>query len=1126
MSANKRNAHPLRIMNRMNVLALALSCAYPHTGAVAQEAAGSSTSKAPTSYAGITGDSRGLNPASAILPSGRPEVFRQQIGAVEYAANAKIAKIVVELDRDGIPADGQTPVKFTVRLLGRDGQPVQGTSFATIENTGGRIQLSKADTDELGPGRRDLDKATPGVQLKVENGVAEFALIAPAEPMDVRVRVTAGAEEATGSISFLPELREMVAVGLVEGIINLNNIAGSQLAQARNGDVFEQEIHDFSRSFSNGKGSYAARTAFFLKGVVKGEYLLTAAYDSDKQTQDRLMRDIQPDQFYPVYGDSSVKGFDARSVAKLYVRVDKDKNYLLFGDYDTGAGFAQMTGGGSTASLAMRQLGNYSRTVNGVRLHAEDKDYVGNLFASKDSLKQVVEEFAGRGVSGPYSVSNNSGVSNSEKVEVIVRNRNQPSQIISSTPLARFVDYSFEPFSGRILFTQPIPAADANLNPVSIRVTYEVDQGGEQFWLLGADGQLKLSKHVEVGGSYVKDENPLAPYQLSSANLGIRIADHTLLVLEAARTTSTVNTGTGVNSYITPALANRVGEVNGNAMRADLHHEGNAWDLRAFAAKSDAEFNNPAASFNGGRVEAGAKVAADVSETVRVYADMLHSEDKIVDGKRDGAQLGAQLKATDKLTLDVSVRKAREERSLSDGQITTPTPITAPLGSGVGSTSGSIVSNGGGGFYGNGSDTLNPVTGTSVLSSGSAFPVSGGEILPGSLDSTSVSLGVSYRLTDKLTVRGAVENSIEGDRYRRAAMGADYQLAERTRLYGRYETNTGLSSLYSLNPDTRSNVLVAGVDTSYMKGGQVFSEYRMRDAIAARDMQAASGIRNMWDIDEGLRASTSAERLTVFAGNGAQATALTGGIDYTANPLWRGAARLEWRRTDSTALAAGADTYLSTITLARKLDRDWTILGRNYLLYTDNKDKGDILQDRFQVGAAYRDNDTNLVNALAKYEYLIEKDESVDPRSLRKTHILSAHADYHPSRPWWFTSRAAAKMVKEDISGVRDNYSAFLLGGRFTYDISERWDIGASASVLYSPQGAARQWAQGVEAGYQVQTNLWVSAGYNWSGFYDRDLSASDYTRRGVYLRLRWKFDEDLFRGKNPDVNRALDRSL
>lgn len=79
-------------------------------------------------------------------------------------------------------------------------------------------------------------------------------------------------------------------------------------------------------------------------------------------------------------------------------------------------------------------------------------------------------------------------------------------------------------------------------------------------------------------------------------------------------------------------------------------------------------------------------------------------------------------------------------------------------------------------------------------------------------------------------------------------------------------------------------------------------------------------------------------------------------------------------------------------------------------------------------------------------------------------------------------------------------------------------------SLLYSPKGNARQWAQGVELGYQVQTNLWLALGVNWSGFDDRDLVGSDYTRRGIYLRLRWKFDEDLFRRKQPAVNPALTR--
>ena len=67
----------------------------------------------------------------------------------------------------------------------------------------------------------------------------------------------------------------------------------------------------------------------FLKGKVRGDYLLTLGYDSDKDTQTRLFRDIQPDQFYPVYGDSAVRGFDAQSTSRLYVRIDKGRSWLL-----------------------------------------------------------------------------------------------------------------------------------------------------------------------------------------------------------------------------------------------------------------------------------------------------------------------------------------------------------------------------------------------------------------------------------------------------------------------------------------------------------------------------------------------------------------------------------------------------------------------------------------------------------------------------------------------------------------------------------------------------------------------------------------------------------------------------
>jgi hypothetical protein len=55
-----------------------------------------------------------------------------------------------------------------------------------------------------------------------------------------------------------------------------------------------------------------------------------------------------------------------------------------------------------------------------------------------------------------------------------------------------------------------------------------------------------------------------------------------------------------------------------------------------------------------------------------------------------------------------------------------------------------------------------------------------------------------------------------------------------------------------------------------------------------------------------------------------------------------------------------------------------------------------------------------------------------------------------------------------------------------------------------------------------VATNLWLTGGYNIFGFRDKDLAAEEYTAQGVYFRIRFKFDEDLFSGNDPKVNKTL----
>src|SRR5204862_6131481 len=124
---------------------------------------------------------------------------------------------------------------------------------------------------------------------------------------------------------------------------------------AQSGDAFEREIQSTSQSF--GKGGAAARSSLYLKGKVLGSSLLTLAYDSDKPSDTALFRDIQPDQFYPVYGDSSVKGYDAQSTGKLYVMVQNGTNYVLYGDYST------------QSDNPARQLTQYPRALNGGKGH-------------------------------------------------------------------------------------------------------------------------------------------------------------------------------------------------------------------------------------------------------------------------------------------------------------------------------------------------------------------------------------------------------------------------------------------------------------------------------------------------------------------------------------------------------------------------------------------------------------------------------------------------------------------------------------------------------------------------------------------------------------------------------------
>lgn len=929
--------------------------------------------------------------------------------SITVTAPGDVTSIGIDLPADDIRADGREPVPVTVTLRDSRGTPVTTRAIVTLEATAGRFATE------------DLDPSEPGIQTIVSGGSNRFILIAPQEPGTATLSVSTGTLRENRQITFLPELRPLVAVGHLEGTINLRRGLRGGILPVTVGDGFEQEIR--GERIGNGSLSAGGRASLYLKGKIKGDYLLTLAYDSDKRSGERLFRDIQPDQYYPVYGDDSQRAFDAQSTSRMYVRIDKNRSWLLYGDFTT------------QSAPEVRQLGAYNRSLTGVRWHYESPFASLYAFASDDSTRQVIDELPGKGVSGPYYPSSRDLVPNSEKIEIVTRDRNQPSIVLKKVPLSRFSDYEMDSFTGAIILKSPLSTLDADLNPLFLRVTYETLQGGKRFWVGGVDAQTRPHERVEIGGSFVRDADPQDPSSLASANLTLKLLDKTYLMAELARSEKeSVGTGTG--------------------RRIELKHDGTDLQLKIHGVTTSTTFENPSSAIGGGREEAGFKGRYRVSDQTAIAAEGLYSADSATGGRRRGILAGIERTIVPGVKGEIGVRHVNE----------TATPSQP------------------------GSGERGPVEFTS---------------LRGRLGTQSVFL-------PELGLFAEYEQALDHPAQRIAAAGGEYRLGPRSRAYARHEFISSLGSPYGLNDTQRRNLSQIGIETEYMKDGTLFSEYRIRDSLSGRESEAALGLKNLWTVAPGVRLSTGLERIAPVGGPGiGSSTALTSGVEWTGSERWKGSARLEYR-TDQ-----GGRSWLNTAGVAHKLNREITLIGRHLLTTTDGRGgSADRLQERIQTGFAYRPADSNRWNALGRYELRYETDDAVSSGLRRVVHILTTGANYQPIRPFVASGRYAIKHARETSDGLSDTIIGQMVTGRATWDLTKRWDLGLNLNALMVGKNSV-SYGVGNEVGYLLTANLWLSAGFNYFGFFDRDLSGEDYTAPGLFVRFRFKFDEHLFdRGK------------
>ena len=935
-------------------------------------------------------------------------------------------------------ADGLTRPLIAVRVTDKTGRPVRAGTLVpfTVDQP-----YTAAVEAELEQGRQLAGRERSATTALVvgDDGLAFLALQPTTQAGAVHVVVSLTEDKIVHANEVRAWLaasaKQWVVVGFGAGSLGYDMLSKRQsgLPRSQRGSIVTD-----------------GQLAFYAKGRVKGSWLATIAYDSDrKYDPDRgLLGTIDPDRYYTVYGDGSRQGYDAATRRKLYLRLERREFYALFGDFETGFTDTQLT--------------RYNRTLNGVKAAYEGKRVRATGFAANTDTLYSRDEIQGNGLSGPYRLSGRNIVPNSDKLRLETRDRFRSELIVASTELTRHIDYDIDTSMGTVRFRQPILSRDGNLNPIFIVADYEVEGGKSSKLAAAARVATKLANgRVEVGVAVIRDET-IGKATVLGADIKARVTANTELRGEIAK-------------------GGRQGLGQGLAYLAEVDHHGTKLDLLAYARQQDTAFGVGQQNL----VEAGTrKIGLDgrlrLTDRISLTGVVWHQQQLDSAGTRTAA--------------DVRLEYRRDTGTIFVG--------------------GQYASDRG--MDGKDRDSRLLTVGGSQALFGDKVTVTGQtQFAPGG-DSDSVDFPVrhqiqlSYRIRPGIRLIGGYEIA-KGDGY-----------VAHTKQFGvDVAPWTGAKLMSTLNQQAVGE-----------NGARTYAQYGLSQSVP---------LGKHWTVDGTLDASNTLKgRIPDGAVVNAFQPVTSGGYvgqdqingDYAAVTMgatyrqarWSVNGRLEYRNADS------GDRWGITTNFLRTLGQGKT-LASSIKAYT--------ITDKTGAVATYATADLALAfrpldSRWSVLERLELRHESADA-GFTDSNVLGVPAYGGGDQ---VTSRIINNLAVNYRTGPEGlghgteatmYYGAKYVAGRFaddTYDgyidvtglelrqdLGTRIDIGVAGSVQHAWSRGAWSWSGGPSLGVSPAQNTWFSAGYNVSGYRDRDFEDDRYTRQGPYVTMRLKFDQTTIGG-------------
>jgi len=375
------------------------------------------------------------------------------------------------------------------------------------------------------------------------------------------------------------------------------------------------------------------RLAFYLKGKVKGKYLITAQMDTGTEDISALFDDfhrkdaqsvfrrLDPDQYYPVYGDESSLVDDTDSQGKLYVRVDWDRSRLIWGNYHT-----NFTG---------TEFAPFNRSLYGVQL-------IHNYLRDTDI------------------------VAGSEKVWVEVR-QSGTQRVVQKIPMVAGRDYDIDDFQGRLVLNRPLLSVAASGGPSIIR---DQPLAGNQTYLV-----VDYEYSPQNLGTWAHEQRDGDDYDIKGTDITLKKSNQTFIKGEFAQSESSQTSGSFISTdgglSFTPFNSNQA-NTNGKAFgfearlaAADFLQKSRQHEVGVWAKRQHAGFSTANTDVGVNTTDLGIEAVSKPTDKIGLFARASRLTKK---NKSTESSLSGQIDYTfsDAITVSSELRNTREQNFVAN----------------------------------------------------------------------------------------------------------------------------------------------------------------------------------------------------------------------------------------------------------------------------------------------------------------------------------------------------------------------------------------------------------------------------------------------------------------------------